>query len=91
MASASRKYDVAESNVRDWRDLYQRELTIKSKEVKVAEEICIDALPSKKRGKPPLLGEKLDCQLQEKILAMRSRGTPIGTSVVIGIGTGILM
>ena len=67
MASASRKYDVAESSVRDWRDLYRRELTIKSKEVKVGEEICVDALPSKKRGKPPLLGEKLDCHLQEKI------------------------
>ena len=67
MASASRKYDVAESSVRDWRDLYRRELTIKSKEVKVGEEICVDALPLKKRGKPPLLGEKLDCHLQEKI------------------------
>jgi len=31
------------------------------------------------------------CHLQEKILGMRSRGTPIGTSVVIGITTGILM
>ena len=91
VASASRKYSVAESSVRDWRNLYQRELAIKSKEVKVGEEACIDALPSKKRGKPPLLGEKLDCHLQDKILAMRSRGTPIGTSVVIGIGTGILM
>ena len=91
VASASRKYDVAENSVRDWRDLYRRELTIKSKEVKVGEEICIDALLSKKQGKPPLLGEKLDCHLQGKILGMRSRGTPIGTSVVIGIGTGILI
>jgi len=57
----------------------------------VGEEVFIDALPSKKLGKPPLLGEKLDCHLLDKILAMRSRGTPIGTSVVIGIGTGILM
>ena len=77
MASASRKYNVAESSVRNWRDLYRRKLTIKPKEVKVGEEICIDALPYKKQGKPPLLGEKLDCQLQEKILSMRSRGTPI--------------
>jgi len=37
------------------------------------------------------LGEKLDSHLQDKILAMRSKGTPIGTSVVVGIGTGILM
>ena len=59
--------------------------------MKVGEEVFIDALPSKKLGKPPLLGEKLDCHLLDKILAMRSRGTPIGTSVVIGIGTGILI
>jgi len=71
--------------------LYQKELAIKSKEVKMGEEVFIDALPSKKWGKPPLLGEKLDCHLQDKILAMRSRGTPIGISVVIGIGTRILM
>jgi len=42
-------------------------------------------------GKASLLGEKLDCHLQDKIPAMRSRGTPIGTTVVIGIGTRILM
>ena len=57
----------------------------------MGEEICINALPSKKWGKPPLLGEKLDCHLQEKILSMRSRGTSIGMSVDIGIGTRILM
>ena len=53
-------------------------------------EVCINAIPSKKRGKPPLLGEKLDChlRLQDKTLAMRFRGTPIGTNVVI---TRILM
>jgi len=83
VASPSRKYGVAESSVRDWRNLYQRELTIKSKEVKVGEEVCIDALPSKKWGKPPLLDEKLDCHLQDKILAVRSRGTPIGTSILM--------
>ena len=37
----------------------------------MGEEICINALPLKKREKPPLLGEKLDCHLQEKILGMR--------------------
>ena len=48
-------------------------------------------LPGKKHRKPPLLGEKLDGHLQEIIIGMRSRGASIGTSVIIGIGTGILM
>ena len=62
-------YKLAESSIRDWRNLYRRELALKSGEVKVGQEICIDALPSKKRGRPPLLGEKLDCHLREKFLA----------------------
>ena len=48
VANASRKYSVAESSIRDWRNLYRRKLSIKAEEVKVGEEICIDALPSKK-------------------------------------------
>ena len=64
--------------------MYRREL---SEEVKVGEDQGLYALPSKKQGMPPLLGEKLDCHLQDKILVMWSRGTPIGTSIVIGIGT----
>ena len=94
VASAVRRYkdkNLKESSVRDWRNSYQKELAERSKMAKIGEEVCVDALPGKKRGKPPLLGEKLDGHLQEIILGMRSRGTPIGTSVVIGIGTGILL
>ena len=58
---------------------------------RIREEVCIDALPGKKCGKPQLLGEKLDGHLQEFIIGIRSRGTPIGTTVIIGIGTGMLM
>ena len=94
VASAVRRYkdkNLKESSIRDRRNLYQKELAERSKMAKIGEEVCVDALPGKKRGKPPLLGEKLDGHLQEIILGMRSRGTPIGTSVVIGIGTGILL
>ena len=33
-----------------------------------------------------LIGEKFDKYLQEKLVEMRHRGTPIGTSAVIGVG-----
>ena len=33
----------------------------------------------------------MDKQLQQMIGDMRSRGTPIGTSVIIGVGRGILL
>ena len=54
-------------------------------------EAVTDSLPSKKQGKPPLLGAKLDTHLQQLIGKRRSQGTATGTSVVIGVGTGVLM
>ena len=42
-------------------------------------------------GRPPLLGKKCDDMLKELIISMRSRGAPVGTSVVIGVGRGIML
>ena len=53
--------------------------------------MVVATLPAKKRGRPPLLGERLDGYLQQLIKSMRERGTPIGTGVIVGIGQGILM
>ena len=50
------------------------------------EEIDGAKLPINKRGGPVLIGDKFDKYLQEKLIAMRPRGTPIGTSAVIGVG-----
>ena len=80
-ASAVRKFkdkNLKESSVRDWRDAYIKELQDKRKTAKLGEEVIIDVLPSKKRGTPVLLGEKLDKYLQQLIITMRMRGTPIG-------------
>ena len=48
-------------------------------------------LPERKRGQPPLLGDKLDNFLQELIIALRSKGAPINTNVVISIRRGIML
>ena len=77
--------------MRDWRDLYHKELLDKAKKAKPGEEVRVTELLSKKRGKPALLGEKLDKQLHQLILSMRARGVPIGTSVAIGMDRGILL
>ena len=93
VAKAVRHYEdlnVKDSSVRDWRDAYLKEVRIQRKTVKPGEEIVVTKLPSKKRGRPVLIGEKFDKQLQEKLVEMRRRGMPIGTSAVIGIGLGIL-
>ena len=52
VASAVRRYkdkNLKESTVRDWRNSYQKELAERSKMAKIGEEVCVDALPGKKR------------------------------------------
>ena len=70
---------MKDSSIRDWRNLYVKELEEKRKMAKIGEEVSVTTLSTKKRGKPPLLGERLDIHLQQLILNMRSRGTPVGT------------
>jgi len=49
---------------RDWCNYYNREVARLRKEAKVEEVVTVDSLPSKKQGKPPLLGANLDTHLQ---------------------------
>ena len=56
VARAVRKFKekkLKESSARDWRNLYCRDLEEKQKKAKIEEAVCVDAFPTKKRGKPP--------------------------------------
>lgn len=44
----------------------------------------------KKHGRPPLLGENNDSCLRKLLVSMRSRGAPVGTSIVVDVGHGIM-
>ncbi len=94
IASAVRffnKKNLKESSVRDWKTLYEKQLK-KLIEQARPEDKVVESLATKKRGRPPLLGSTtLDKNLQEIIVSLRSRGTPIGTSVIIGIGRLLLL
>ena len=57
--------NVKESSVRDWKKIYEKELKDKRKNATPGITIEIASLPSKKQGRPPLLGYKLDQLLQE--------------------------
>ncbi len=60
----SKKYPdryFKESSIRTWRDKYLRELAKKKTN---GEEVAVTTLPNKKRGRPLLLGEELDQQVQ---------------------------
>ena len=83
--------NVKESSVRGWKNAYEKELKERSKEADLCEPVAVPALPSKKRGRPPILGIKLDEKLQDKILSMRKHQAAVSSSIVIGLGQGLLL
>ena len=47
-------------------------------------------MTSKKRGKPFLLGDKIDAEVQTILRAMRESGAVVNTSITIATGTGVV-
>ena len=81
--------NVKDSSVRDWKKLYEKELKERCKLAKLGEVVEVVTLPVKVCGRPTLLGEKLDKYLQQMIVDMHSRGTPIGSTIVVAVAHGI--
>ena len=50
----------------------------------------VKELPCKKTGRPLLLGDELDKQVQEYVKYMRDRGTAVNTTVVMAAAEGIV-
>ena len=76
---------LKETTVRHLKNLYQDQLRVKH-EVPTAE-----AFAGKKNGRPLLIGEELDKQVQEYITYMRSTGATVNTVVVRACTEDILM
>lgn len=83
--------NVKESSIRDWKKAYEIEVNEKCKRAKPGEPVVVTTLPGKKRGRPPVLGVTLDEQLQKRIISMRAHQATINSSVVVGIGRGLLL
>ena len=80
---------LTEPTVRRNKNAYLEEL--KKRPRKDDDDLDGGELPLKKRGRPLLLGKELDQQVQDYVKDLRSRGCPINTSIVIGVGKGIVM
>ena len=52
--------DLKQSIVRDWRNLYLKELRAKKKLTKAGEEVLVKTLTFKRQGRSPLLGATTD-------------------------------
>ena len=72
--------NLKETSVRDWKRAYEKELKSKCA-METGTDAGVKELLSKKRGRPPMIGQKADEYLRKVIVAIRERGTPIGTTV----------
>ena len=70
---------------------YLSELSKVKESAGIGEELVVHELPMKPRGRPPLLGVKIDNDLQALIKAMRSKGATINSAIVIATGKGLLL
>ena len=84
--------EIKESTLSTWKSKYLAEIERRHKEGLCATsgEIVVSSLPSKKRGRPLLLGEILDKQVQCYICATRDAGGTITTTVVLAAGEAIV-
>ena len=51
----------------------------------------VTELPSKKKGRPLLLGEKLDQQVKTYLHALRSSGAVVNTAIALARAQGIVV
>ena len=84
--------EICKSSVRIWRAKYVAELNRKRAigNFEASGEIVVQSLPSKKRGRPLLLGCELDDQVKTYIKDLRGKGGNVDTTVVIACAEGIV-
>lgn len=83
---------VKDSSVRDWMKAYNREVRQQfNSAVPGTSFEPVTSFPGKTRGRPPIIGKKLDDMLQEKIKRMREHQAAISSSVVVGVGRALVM
>ena len=69
--------NLKESTIRDWKKAYDKKSKEKCKCVSPGQAVVVTTLPTKRRGRPPLLSERLDKYLQEMILSMHGHEHPL--------------
>ena len=80
--------ELKTNSVQTWKRKYQAEVDRRRKAGETG-VICVQSLPVKKRGRPLLLGEKLDSQVKSYIRAVREGGV-VTTSITVAAATAII-
>ena len=82
--------NLKESTVRGWAKQYRSELQPAAGESSTR-TACIKKLCEKKWGRPLLIGEDLECQVQEFIREVRSSGGVVNTAITLAAAKGIVL
>lgn len=78
---------LKESSVRTWMNKYKKELVARKKSGK---SMDIVRLERKKMGRPLLLNEKLDQEVQAYLRALREKGAVVNSAIVIACAEGVV-
>ena len=78
---------LKESTIRGWKKAYLKELSLLKK---AGKDMGIGKLPEKKTGRPLMLGETLDKEVQAYIQETRKVGGVVNARIAIACATGIL-
>jgi len=81
--------NLKENTVREWRNAYRLEFKKKVRN-RTKGSINITELPQKKRGRPLLLGEELDKQVQAYLTSFRESGAVVNTAIAMACAEGIV-
>lgn len=90
MASTVRYYSksfLKESTVQTWKKVYLSEMR---KRKRTNGNLDIEELPERKKGRPLMLGEDLDKQVQAYLTALRQKGAVVNTAIAIACAEGIV-
>ena len=83
------------NTIRKLKNLYRLQLSTPSKSQGNFSGSCtlqeVPVLPRKMSGRPLLLGEELDMQVQEYIKVLRKAGSPVNTQIVIATTQSIIL
>ena len=77
---------LKENTVRDWRNAYQLEVKKQSR----TDDVEVHELPARKRGRPLLLGEELDRQVQAYLTNLRECGGVVNTAIAMACAEGVV-
>ena len=80
---------LKETTVRRLKNLYQSSLKAQGPEASSFE--AVNEIHGSKTGRPLLIGDELDKQVQQYLTDLRKRGCVINTRIAIAVGEGILL